>query len=122
MIFQNFNNNQQAAITNAQAYFQMDMANLSNRQQTNLQNINVRQNNFYYQIKLLKMLHFNLMHLVKIKLINFMINLTAQINEQNAARIDAMNKFAEAESNKFHALNAQNTIAVEMKQMQKELL
>ena len=46
MIFQNLSNNQQAAITNAQAYLQMDMANLSNKQQTNLQNINARQNIF----------------------------------------------------------------------------
>ena len=30
MIFQNLANNQQAAITNAQSYLQMDMANLSN--------------------------------------------------------------------------------------------
>ena len=43
MIFQNLNNRQQAAITNAQNYFQMDMANLSNNQQTNLQNLASRQ-------------------------------------------------------------------------------
>ncbi len=43
MIFQNLSNNQQAALTNAQAYLQVDMANLSNRQQTNLANINTRQ-------------------------------------------------------------------------------
>ena len=35
MIFQNLNNRQQAAITNAQSYMQMDMANLSNNQQAN---------------------------------------------------------------------------------------
>ena len=41
-----------------------------------------------------------------------MINLATTIQDQNAARIDAMNKFAEAEKNKINALNAQNTIAV----------
>ena len=35
-----------------------------------------------------------------------------QLQDQNANRIDAMNKFAEAEKTKINALNAQNTIAV----------
>ena len=39
MIFQNLNNRQQAAITNANNYFKMDMANLSNNQQASLQNL-----------------------------------------------------------------------------------
>ena len=43
VIFQNLANNQQAAVINAQAYLQMDMANLSNQQQSNLQNLQARQ-------------------------------------------------------------------------------
>ena len=111
MIFQNLSNNQQAALTNAQAYLQMDMANLSNRQQTNLTNINTRQAfllsdqaaaNASYQFNASSQNQVN----------QFYDRLSAQISEQNAARVDAMNKFSEAEKNKVSALNAQNTIAV----------
>ena len=43
----------------------------------------------------------------------FYDGLTSQIAEQNAARGDAMNKFANEESNKISAINAQNTIGVD---------
>ena len=43
VIFQNLNNNQQAAVINAQSYLQMDLANLSNNQQANLQNLHASQ-------------------------------------------------------------------------------
>jgi len=111
MIFQNLSNNQQAALTNAQAYLQMDMANLSNRQQTNLSNINTRQAfllsdqaaaNASYQFNASSQNQVN----------QFYDKLSTSISEQNAARVDAMNKFSEAEKNKVSALNAQNTIAV----------
>ena len=42
----------------------------------------------------------------------FYDKLSTTIADQNAARLDAMNKFAEAEKSKINALNAQNTIAV----------
>ena len=111
MIFQNLSNNQQAAITNAQAYLQMDMANLSNRQQANLQNINTRQAfllsdqaaaNASYQFNAQSQNQVN----------QFYDKLATQVSDQNAARIDGMQKFSEAEKNKVAALNAQNTIAV----------
>ena len=111
MIFQNLSNNQQAAITNANAYLQMDMANLSNRQQANLTNINTRQAfllsdqaaaNAAYQFNATSQNQVN----------QFYDNLSGQISNQNAARIDAMKKFSEAEKSKVQALNAQNTVAV----------
>ena len=111
VIFQNLANNQQAAVINAQAYLQMDMANLSNRQQTNLANINTRQAfllsdqaaaNASYQFNASSQNQVN----------QFYDKLATSISEQNAARVDAMNKFSEAEKNKVSALNAQNTIAV----------
>ena len=111
MIFQNLSNNQQAAITNAQAYLKMDLANLSNQQQANLQNINTRQSfllsdqaaaNASYQFNAQSQNQVN----------QFYDKLSTQVADQNAARLDAMNKFAEAEKNKVASLNAQNTIAV----------
>ena len=111
MIFQNLSNNQQAAITNAQAYLKMDLANLSNQQQANLQNINTRQSfllsdqaaaNASYQFNAQSQNQVN----------QFYDKLSTQVADQNAARLDAMNKFAETEKNKVAALNAQNTIAV----------
>ena len=112
MIFQNLNNRQQAAITNANNYFQMDMANLSNRQQASLQNLNVRQNFLLSdQAAQNAARQFNAQSQNQVD--QFYSNLTAQINEQNAARSDAMNQFATAESNKISGLNAQNKMAVE---------
>ena len=111
MIFQNLSNNQQAAITNAQAYLKMDLANLSNQQQANLQNINTRQSfllsdqaaaNASYQFNAQSQNQVN----------QFYDKLSTQVADQNAARLDAMNKFAETEKNKVAALNAQNTVAV----------
>jgi len=111
MIFQNLSNNQQAAITNAQSYLKMDLANLSNQQQANLQNINTRQSfllsdqaaaNASYQFNAQSQNQVN----------QFYDKLSTQVADQNAARLDAMNKFAESEKNKVAALNAQNTIAV----------
>tara|TARA_B100001939_G_scaffold131219_1_gene113891 strand:+ start:231 stop:1610 length:1380 start_codon:yes stop_codon:yes gene_type:complete len=112
MIFQNLNNRQQAAITNANNYFQMDMANLSNNQQASLQNLNVRQNFLLSdQAAQNAARQFNATSQNQVD--QFYSNLSAQINEQNAARSDAMNQFAASESNKISALNAQNQVAVE---------
>ena len=111
MIFQNLSNNQQANITNAQSYLKMDMANLSNRQQANLANLNTRQSfllsdqaaaNAAYQFNATSQNQVN----------QFYDKLGATISEQNSSRVDAMNKFTEAEKSKVNALNAQNTIAV----------
>ena len=111
MIFQNLSNNQQAAITNAQAYLQMDMANLSNRQQTNLQNINARQN-FLLSDQAAANAAFQFNATSQNQVNQFYSKLSSTVADQNAARIDAMKKFAEAEKSKINALNAQNSIAV----------
>jgi len=111
MIFQNLSNNQQAAITNAQSYLKMDLSNLSNRQQTNLQNINARQN-FLLSDQAAANAAFQFNATSQNQVNQFYSKLATTVADQNAARIDAMRKFAEAEKSKINALNAQNTIAV----------
>ena len=111
MIFQNLSNNQQAAITNAQSYLKMDMANLSNKQQANLQNINTRQT-FLLSDQAASNAAFQFNASSQNQVNQFYDKLSTTIADQNAARADAMNKFAEAEKSKINALNAQNTIAV----------
>ena len=111
MIFQNLSNNQQAAITNAQAYLKMDLSNLSNRQQANLQNINTRQN-FLLSDQAASNAAFQFNATSQNQVNQFYSKLNTTIADQNAARLDAMKKFAEAETSKINALNAQNTIAV----------
>ena len=112
MIFQNLANNQQTAITNAQSYLQMDMANLSNTQQASLQNLNIRQSflmsdqaaaNAAYQFNATSQNQVN----------QFYDSMSGQMAEQNAARADAMGKYANSEANKISALNAQNTVQVD---------
>ena len=111
MIFQNLSNNQQAAITNAQAYLKMDLSNLSNRQQTNLQNINARQS-FILSDQAAANAAFQFNATSQNQVNQFYGKLATTVADQNANRLDAMNKFAEAEKSKINALNAQNTIAV----------
>ena len=111
MIFQNLSNNQQAAITNAQAYLKLDLANLSNQQQANLQNINTRQN-FILSDQAAANAAFQFNATSQNQVNQFYDKLSTTVADQNAARIDAMKRFAEAETSKINALNAQNTIAV----------
>ena len=111
MIFQNLSNNQQANITNAQAYLKTDLSNLSNRQQANLANVNARQS-FILSDQAAANAAFQFNASSQNQVNQFYDKLSATISEQNSARIDAMNKFAEAERSKINALNAQNTIAV----------
>ena len=111
MIFQNLSNNQQANITNAQSYLKMDMANLSNRQQANLANLNTRQS-FLLSDQAAANAAFQFNATSQNKVNQFYDKLGATISEQNSSRVDAMNKFTEAEKSKVNALNAQNTIAV----------
>ena len=111
MIFQNLSNNQQANITNAQAYLKMDLANLSNAQQANLQNITTRQT-FLLSDQAAANAAFQFNATSQNQVNQFYDKLSTTIADQNAARLDAMNKFAEAEKSKINALNAQNTIAV----------
>ena len=109
MIFQNLSNNQQAAITNAQAYLKMDMANLSNRQQANLQN--KCKVNFLLSDQAAANAAFQFNATSQNQVNQFYSKLATTVADQNAARVDAMKKFAEAEQSKINALNAQ-TIAV----------
>ena len=112
MIFQNLANNQQAAITNAQSYLKMDMANLSNRQQANLQNIQARQSFLLSdQAAANASAQFNATSQNQVN--QFYDNMSAQMSEQNAARSDAMKKYATSEANKISALNAQNQVQVD---------
>ena len=111
MIFQNLSNNQQANITNAQSYLKMDMANLSNRQQANLANLNTRQS-FLLSDQAAANAAFQFNATSQNQVNQFYDKLGATISEQNSSRVDAMNKFTEAEKSKVNALNAQNTIAV----------
>jgi hypothetical protein len=111
MIFQNLSNNQQAAITNARSYLQLDMSNLSNKQQANLANLNTRQNFLLSdQAASNAAAQFNATSQNQVN--QFYEKLNVSIQDQNANRIDAMNKFAEAEKTKINAANAQNQIAV----------
>jgi hypothetical protein len=111
MIFQNLSNNQQAAITNARSYLQVDMANLSNQQQANLANLNTRQNFLLSdQAAANAASQFNATSQNQVN--QFYEKLSVSIQDQNANRVDAMNKFAEAEKTKINAANAQNQIAV----------
>ena len=111
MIFQNLSNNQQAAITNARAYLQVDMSNLSNKQQANLADINTKQNFLLSdQAAANAAAQFNASTQNEVN--QFYEKLSVSIKDQNANRVDAMNKFAEAERTKINAANAQNQIAV----------
>ena len=112
MIFQNLSNNQQAAITNAQSYLKMDMANLSNAQQASLNNLQTRQS-FLLSDQAAANAAFQFNATSQNQVNQFYDNMSAQMNEQNAARSDAMNQFATSEANKITALNAQNTIQVD---------
>ena len=87
------------------------MANLSNKQQANLQNINTRQS-FLLSDQAAANAAFQFNAQSQNQVNQFYDKLSATIADQNAARVDAMNKFAEAEKSKINALNAQNTIAV----------
>jgi len=111
MIFQNLSNNQQAAITNARAYLQVDMSNLSNKQQANLADINTKQNFLLSdQAAANAAAQFNARSQNEVN--QFYEKLSVSIKDQNANRVDAMTKFAEAERTKINAANAQNQIAV----------
>ena len=112
MIFQNLANNQQAAITNAQAYLKMDMANLSNNQQTSLANLQTRQSFLLSdQAAANASAQFNATSQNQVN--EFYDKLGATISEQNAVRTDSMNQYAQSEANKIAAINAQNQVAID---------
>ena len=111
VIFQNLANNQQAAVINAQAYLQMDMANLSNQQQSNLQNLQARQQTLLTDNAARNAaLQFNATSQNQVN--QFYDTLNTNIQEQNARRSDALGQFNNAEANKVAALNAKNATAI----------
>ena len=111
MIFQNLSNRQQAMITNAQNYFALDMQNLSNKQQEFLTNAQLKQQFLLSdQSAVNASRQFNASNQQQTD--QFFANLNASIEESNAKRFDATQKFNETEINKANALNAQNATAV----------
>jgi len=111
VIFQNLANNQQAAVINAQAYLQMDMANLSNQQQSNLQNLQARQQTLLTDNAARNAaLQFNATSQNQVN--QFYDTLSTNIQTQNAQRADAIAQFNLAEENKVTALNAKNQTAL----------
>ena len=76
------------------------MANLSNQQQANLQNINTRQN-FILSDQAAANAAFQFNATSQNQVNQFYSKLSTLLHDQNAARIDAMKKFAEAEKVKL---------------------
>ena len=111
IIFQNLNNNQQAAVINAQSYLQMDMANLSNNQQANLQNLHASQQTLLSDNAARNAaLQFNATSQNQVN--QFYDSINTNLQTQNAQRSDAMVQYNNAEANKVAALNAKNTTAL----------
>jgi len=111
VIFQNLNNNQQAAVINAQSYLQMDMANLSNNQQANLQNLHASQQTLLSDNAARNAaLQFNATSQNQVN--QFYDSINTNLQTQNAQRSDAMVQYNNAEANKVAALNAKNTTAL----------
>ncbi len=119
IILANLNNRQQAAIQNAQTYFQTDMTNLSNRQATSLTNLQYRQQTMLSDTAATNAAQqFNATSQKQTD--EFFDNLQAQIQTQNAQRIDAMNQFSVSESNRIAAQNAGNETQVAQANAQRE--
>lgn len=119
VIFQNLANNQQAAVVNAQAYLQMDLANLSNEQQANLQNLQARQQTLLTDNAARNAaLQFNATSQNQVN--QYYDSLNANIQAQNASRLDAMNQFQASEVNKMIALNVKNETAIADANAQRE--
>ena len=119
VIFQNLANNQQAAVVNAQAYLQMDLANLSNEQQANLQNLQARQQTLLTDNAARNAaLQFNATSQNQVN--QYYDSLNANIQSQNAQRLDAMSQFQAAEVNKMVALNVKNETAIADANAQRE--
>jgi hypothetical protein len=89
----------------------MDMANLSNTQQTSLSNIQLRQQTLLSdQGALNAAAQFNATSNNQVN--EFFTGLASSIAVQNAQRTDVMEQFNTTESNKIAAINAQNKVAV----------
>tara|TARA_R110002051_G_scaffold2418_3_gene12743 strand:- start:81 stop:947 length:867 start_codon:yes stop_codon:yes gene_type:complete len=119
VIFQNLNNNQQAAVVNAQSYLQMDMANLSNTQQASMQNLHAKQQTLLSDNAARNAaLQFNATSQNQVN--QFYDSLNTNLQTQNAQRTDVMAQYNNAEVNKVAALNAKNTTALADANAQRE--
>ena len=119
VIFQNLNNNQQAAVVNAQSYLQMDMANLSNTQQASMQNLHAKQQTLLSDNAARNAaLQFNATSQNQVN--QFYDSLNTNLQTQNAQRTDVMAQYNNAEVNKVAALNAKNATALADANAQRE--
>jgi hypothetical protein len=99
------------AAADASSYFQMDMKNLDNRQQTALTNLQVAQQALLSdQAAQNAALQFNATSSQQVQ--EFQAQLVTTIKTQNADRVAAINQFNAAEANKQTALSAQLTTDV----------
>lgn len=102
----NLNNRQQARAQNAQAFLQMDLANLSNRQQANVVNAQLQQQAYLSdQSADNASRQFNASSAQQAD--QFMTQLNATIEQQNAARQTAVSQFNAGQSNSINQFNAQ---------------
>ena len=119
IILANLNNRQQAAIRNADVYFNTDMTNLSNKQATSLTNLQYRQQVLLSDASAENAsAQFNATSQKQTD--EFFDNLQAQVQTQNAQRTDAMNQFSVAEGNKIKGLNAGNQVQIDQANAQRE--
>jgi len=109
---QNLNNRQQAAMQNAQAFLQMDLANLDAAQQTNvLKQQSVIQSIFSDQAAENASRQFNASSQAQTD--QFFANMKAQVNQFNAAQKNAMEQFNVDQTNSVSQFNAQLAAARE---------
>ena len=100
-----------ASTNNARNFLSIDLANLTNQQKTNEVNYQgTLQKLFTDQAATNASLQFNATNEQQTD--QFFANLNASIQESNAKRFDAIQKFNETEVNRANALNAQNSTAV----------
>jgi len=101
------------AATDAATYFQADLANLNNRQQTELTNVQLKQQSLLSdQAASNAAKQFNASSMAQLQ--QFQAGLIAQINEQNAVRMTAVSQFNAAQTNQMTALNEANRMQTEM--------
>lgn len=100
------------AAPDAATYFQMDMTNLSNRQQMALENLKNRQQGLISDQSINNAAaQFNATN--KQQADQFAASLVASIQEQNASRATSISQFNASEANKIATQIASNTIAVD---------
>jgi hypothetical protein len=99
------------AAQDAATYFQMDLTNLGNAQQTILENVRLKQQSLLTDTAALNAAQqFNASSIKEVEM--FQANLIASIQSQNASRVSAIRTFNTAEVNKINLQNAANQIQV----------